>query len=83
MIHLSRETEALAIRLATAQRVSVDAAIQRALKEQACIVAIEPQAGARRRMSVQEMLAVGSEIAALPVLDPRSPHEIMNDLNAP
>jgi antitoxin VapB len=34
-------------------------------------------------MSVEQMLAVGSEIAAMPLLDPRSPAEIMDDLNAP
>jgi antitoxin VapB len=33
-------------------------------------------------MSVEQMLALGSEIAAMPVLDPRSPTEIMDDLNA-
>jgi hypothetical protein len=34
-------------------------------------------------MSVAQMLAVGSEIAAMPVLDPRSAVEIMDDLNTP
>jgi antitoxin VapB len=34
-------------------------------------------------MTVEEMLAVGSEIAAMPLLDQRSPREIMDDLNAP
>jgi antitoxin VapB len=33
-------------------------------------------------MTVEQMLALGSEIAAMPVIDPRSPHEIMDDLNA-
>jgi hypothetical protein len=28
------------------------------------------------------MLAVGDEISALPLLDPRSPRDIMDDLNA-
>jgi len=28
------------------------------------------------------MLAFGSEISAMPLLDPRSPNEIMDDLNA-
>lgn len=82
MIHLSRETEAPAIRLATEQRISVDAAIQRALNKLAHTVPSVSQAGARRRMSAQEMLAVGAEIAALPLLDSRSPHEIMDDINA-
>ena len=33
-------------------------------------------------MSIESMLAVGAEIAAMPVLDPRSPREIMDGLNA-
>jgi antitoxin VapB len=36
----------------------------------------------RRRMTVEQMRALGAEIAALPLLDPRSPAEIMDDLNA-
>jgi hypothetical protein len=39
--------------------------------------------GPRRRLSVEQMLAFGSEIAAMPVRDPRSPGEIMDELNAP
>jgi antitoxin VapB len=81
MIDLSHETEALAKRLADAQRLSVDAAIRRALEKQAEIAG-EAMRPARRRMSIEEMLAVGDEIAAMPLLDPRSPQEIMDDLNA-
>jgi antitoxin VapB len=33
-------------------------------------------------MSIEEMLAVGDEIAAMPLLDARSPQEIMDELNA-
>ncbi len=40
------------------------------------------EASPRRRMTVEEMRALGAEIAALPLLDPRSPTEIMEDLNA-
>jgi antitoxin VapB len=84
MIDLSHETETLAKRLADAQRLSVDAAIRRALERQATAAGITGDAmrPARRRMSIEEMLAVGDEIAAMPLLDPRSPQEIMDDLNA-
>jgi antitoxin VapB len=84
MIDLTHETEALAKRLAEAQRLSVDAAIRRALERQATAAEIAGDAmrPARRRMSIEEMLAVGDEIAAMPLLDPRSPQEIMDDLNA-
>jgi antitoxin VapB len=83
MINLSQETEALAQRLAAAQRLSVEATIQRALEAHARLAGIEQEVGPRRRMTVEQMLAVGSEIAAMPILDPRSPNEIMDDLNAP
>jgi antitoxin VapB len=84
MVHLSHETEALAKRLAEAQRLSVEDAIRRALEQQAFatgLVAETKQPG-RRRMSIEEMLAVGDEIAAMPLLDARSPQQIMDDLNA-
>jgi len=80
MIHLSTQTEALAVRLAAAQQLSVEAAIRQALEDQARKAGLEPERGSRRRMSVERMLAFGADIAALPVLDPRSPAEIMDDL---
>jgi antitoxin VapB len=84
MITLSEETEALAKRLAAAQKLSVEDAIRQALEEKAraaCVVA-ETHKPRRPRMSLEEMLAVGAEIAAMPLLDKRSPREIMDDLNA-
>jgi len=83
MIILSQETEALAQRLAAAQRLSVEATIQQALEAHARFAGIEQEVSPRRRMTVKQMLAFGSEIAAMPILDPRSPNEIMDDLNAP
>ena len=85
MIRLSDQTETLARRIAGAQRVSVDTAVRCALEELAKsrhidIGATQPE---RRRMSIEEMLAVGDEIAAMPLLDARSPEEIMDDLNSP
>ncbi|WP_420961859.1 hypothetical protein [Brucella sp. IR073] len=35
----------------------------------------------RKRMTVEEMLALGKEVSSLPLLDPRSPKEISDDLN--
>ena len=49
MINLSQETEALAQRLAAAQRLSVEAAIQRALEAHARASGIAPQARASAR----------------------------------
>jgi hypothetical protein len=33
-------------------------------------------------MTVDQMLSLGAEIAAMPLLDPRPAHEIMDDLSA-
>jgi antitoxin VapB len=82
MINLSQESEALALKLAAAQRVPVEAAIQRALENEARTAGIAPVTGTRRRMTVEQMLALGSEISALPIRDPRPPNQIMDDLNA-
>jgi antitoxin VapB len=85
MIHLSAETESLAKRIATVQRVSVDTAIRHALEQLAKNKHIDiPEARPeRQRMTIEEMLAVGDEIAAMPLLDTRSPQEIMDDFNTP
>ncbi len=83
MIHLSAHTEALAKRLADAQNVTVEEAIRLALEERARAagVADEP-ISAKKRLRVESMLAIGAEIAAMPILDPRSPQEIMDDLDS-
>jgi antitoxin VapB len=80
MINLSQETEALAARLAAAKRISAGEAIRQALEAE--LQAMGAEAHQRRRMTVEQMRALGSEIAALPLLDRRSPAEIMEDLNA-
>lgn len=43
---------------------------------------LEPNASPRRRMTVEEMLGFGGEITGMPVLDRRTPNEIMDDLSA-
>jgi antitoxin VapB len=83
MSSIPRETGRLVERLAAAQGIPVEEAIRRAVEASAreAGIATEPQKPCRR-MTVDEMLAVGTEIAAMPLLDPRSPQEIMDDLNA-
>ncbi len=80
MINLSQETEALAARLAAAKRISAAEAIRQALEAE--LRAMGTEARARRRMTVEQMRALGAEIASLPLLDPRPAAEIMEDLNA-
>ena len=89
MIHLPRETEALAERLAAMQSLSVEEAIRLALEEKARAsgIAVEPhsrrdqscEAIAARRSRTDRLVA---ELEAMPVLDPRSPRDLMDDLNA-
>jgi antitoxin VapB len=89
MINLSQETEILAVRLAAAQCLSVEAAIRQALEAQARAAGVlpeprrprdqSPEAAAARRARTNRFVA---ELAAMPILDPRSPCEIMDELNA-
>jgi antitoxin VapB len=80
MINLSPEIEALAARLARAKHISTGEAIRQALEAE--LRAMGTEVRPRRRMTVEQMRALGAEIAALPLLDPRTPTEIMEDLNA-
>jgi len=41
----------------------------------------ESEAQPRRRMTVDQMLSLGADITALPILDLRSSREVMDDLN--
>ncbi len=88
MIALSKETEALAERLAAARRVSVDEAVRQALEESARAAGVPPARRSARALNDAEFAAkkaridqLVAEIAALPILDPRSPQEIMDDIN--
>ena len=83
MLTLSPDTALLAESLATARGVPVGVAVLRALEASARAAGVptEPAAPARR-LSIADMLAVGAEIAALPILDQRSPAEIFDDVNA-
>jgi antitoxin VapB len=78
MIHLTRETEALARQLAAAHGIPLEQAVKQAIEESARSAGI---ARPRRRLTVDQMLAVGDEMAALPLLDTRSPQAIVDDVN--
>ena len=89
MINLSQETEALAQRLAAAQRLSVEATIQRALEAQARASGIAPHPQRPRDASAEAVAAriarfdaLAQRIAVAPINDPRPVSEIVDDLNA-
>jgi hypothetical protein len=89
MINLPEETEALAQRLALAKRVFVEEIIRLALEEKVRAESItlesvqprdlSPKAVAARRARTDKLVAA---LAVMPVLDRRSPRDIMDDLNA-
>ena len=88
MISLSDETEVLARRLAEVQRITVEDAVRQALEARAHAAGLLPEPGRPRDPSPEASAArreglsrIVREIAALPVLDPRSPQEITDDLN--
>jgi antitoxin VapB len=89
MINLSRETEALAKRLAVTQSLSVEDAVRLALEEKARAAGIALEARQPRDQSPESVAArhartnrFVAELAAMPVLDPRSPRAIMDDLDS-
>jgi antitoxin VapB len=89
MIHLSQETVALARRLAAAQGISLEDAIKQAIEQSAREAGVMTEPAHRRDLSIDAIAArkaridrIVEEIAAMPILDPRSPSEIMDDLNA-
>jgi hypothetical protein len=85
MINLSPETIALAQRLASAQGVSLEDAIKQAIEQCAREAGVtEPrrrdvshEAIAARKAATQRII---DEIKAMPILDPRPPREIIDDL---
>jgi hypothetical protein len=84
MINLSQGTIALAQRLASAQGVSLEDAIKQAIEQcarQAGVTEprreVSPQAIAARNAATQRIV---DEIKAMPILDPRPPREIIDDL---
>ena len=89
MINLSRETEALAKRLAVTQSLSVEDAVRLALEDKARAAGIALEARQPRDQSPESVAArhartnrFVAELAAMPVLDPRSPRAIMDDLDS-
>jgi antitoxin VapB len=89
MIDLSPETETLAVKLAAAQHISVEVAVRQALEAQARAAGVLPEPHRPRDQSLEAVAArhartnrLVAELASMPVLDPRSPRDIMDDLNA-
>jgi antitoxin VapB len=81
MLQLTQETEQLARRVAARLGREPEDCIRCALEHEAQAFNVADEPPPRRRMTVEQMLAFGEKVAALPILDPRSPQEIADDLN--
>lgn len=81
MLQLTPHTEQLARRVAARLGREPDDLIRAALEREAEILGIAEEPTVRHRMTAAEMLAFGRKVAARPILDPRSPQEIADDLN--
>ena len=76
----SEEVARLARRLADATGTSVDHAVAEALRARLAAVDEEAAAAERRLAAMQAFLAeTREELARLPVLDPRSPEDMLYD----
>jgi antitoxin VapB len=81
MLQLTQETEQLARRVAARLGREPEDCIRSALEHEAWALNVADAPPRRRRMTVEQMLALGNKVASLPLLDPRSPQEIADDLN--
>ena len=88
MIHLSQETLALAKRLAAARGVSLEDAVKLAVEQRAREAGVTTQPPKPRDLSPDAIAARKAKLDAfaetitkMPVLDPRSAREIMDDIN--
>jgi antitoxin VapB len=89
MIHLSEGTLALARRLAVAQGLSMEDAVRQAIERSAREVGLISRRHTPRDVSAPAIAArkarldeFADSIARMPILDPRSAQQIMDDLNA-
>jgi antitoxin VapB len=82
MLQLTHDTEQLARRVAARVGRKPEELIRAALEREAKALGVAMDVPSKARMTVEQMLALGERVSALPLLDPRSPSEIMDDLNA-
>jgi len=87
MLHLSPETEFLAQRLAEAHRLSLEETIHMVLEQRAREEGLLEEKRASKptaetvasRQALTDALV--AKFASMPILDPRSPREIMDDVD--
>ncbi len=79
MIHLSRQTEALARQLAAARGISLEEAVKLAIEQSG--KDLLGRAGRRRDLAKNDLIKrleeISARCAARPLIDPRSPDELL------
>ena len=83
MLRLTLETEQLARKVAARVGRRPEELIRAALEREAKALGVYTDQPGKQRMTVEQMIALGKKVTALPLLDPRSPKEIMDELNEP
>jgi antitoxin VapB len=81
MLLLAPDTEQLARRVAARVGRKPEDLIHAALEREAKALGVADELPVRTRMTAAEMLVLGREVAAMPILDRRSPREIAEDLS--
>lgn len=81
MLQLTPDTEQLARKVAARVGRRPEDLIRAALEREARALGVYTDQPGRQRMTVEQMIALGKKVTALPLLDQRTPAEIMDDLN--
>ena len=81
MLQLTHDTEQLARKVAARVGRRPDDLIRAALEREAAALGVSTDLPVRNRMTVEQMMAIGEKVSALPLFDPASPKEILDDLN--
>lgn len=82
MLQIAHDTEQLARKVAARLGRRPEDVIHAAVEREAKALGVTDDQTARKRVTATEILEFGKRAAARPILDPRSPQEIVDDINA-
>ena len=82
MLLLTPETEQLARRVAARLGRKPEDLIRFAIDREAKVLGVVYKPPARQKITVADIMEFGEKAGARPILDPRSPQEIADDISA-
>ncbi|ATN36801.1 hypothetical protein ACO34A_23760 (plasmid) [Rhizobium sp. ACO-34A] len=82
MLQIAHATEQLVRKVAACLGCTPEDVIRGAIAREARALGVIEEPPARKIMTTADILAFGKRAAARPVLDPRSPQQIADDINA-